>query len=274
MLLVVFLMGLHAAIFSPAKYGIVPEMLPDGDLSRGNALLEMSTVRRDRSRDRAGRTAGRATGTMARGASAPGRSPSRSPGCWRASASRASRPPAHAGPSAGIRSARLPILPGACCATACYGSPFSAWRFLVRRRPARDRSPVLRATKCCSGCILATGIGCGNLLAGKLSGDSVELGLIPIGSLGIGIFALVLCAVRGSPAASAVAVALLAVASGVFVLPQYAFMQQRAGAQEKGRTIATSNFIQSLGIILASLLLAIFHDRLHVSAATIPSSSP
>ncbi|MEO8592473.1 MAG: MFS transporter, partial [Candidatus Solibacter sp.] len=43
MLGVVFLMGLHAAIFSPAKYGIVPEMLSDRDLSRGNALLEMST---------------------------------------------------------------------------------------------------------------------------------------------------------------------------------------------------------------------------------------
>ncbi len=43
MLGVVFLMGLHAAIFSPAKYGIVPEMLADRDLSRANALLEMST---------------------------------------------------------------------------------------------------------------------------------------------------------------------------------------------------------------------------------------
>src|SRR5438067_2509917 len=43
MLGVVFLMGLHAAIFSPAKYGIVPEILGDRDLSRGNALLEMST---------------------------------------------------------------------------------------------------------------------------------------------------------------------------------------------------------------------------------------
>src|SRR5262244_444284 len=43
MLGVVFLMGLHAAIFSPAKYGIVPEILSDRDLSRGNALLEMST---------------------------------------------------------------------------------------------------------------------------------------------------------------------------------------------------------------------------------------
>ena len=43
MLLVLFLMGLHSTIFSPAKYGIVPEMLGDRDLSRANALLEMST---------------------------------------------------------------------------------------------------------------------------------------------------------------------------------------------------------------------------------------
>src|SRR5215470_8877344 len=43
MLAVVFLMGLHAAIFGPAKYGIVPEIVEDRDLSRANALLEMST---------------------------------------------------------------------------------------------------------------------------------------------------------------------------------------------------------------------------------------
>ena len=43
MLLVLFLMALHSTIFSPAKYGIVPEMLPDQDLSRANGLLEMST---------------------------------------------------------------------------------------------------------------------------------------------------------------------------------------------------------------------------------------
>jgi len=32
MLAVVFLMGLHSAFFSPAKYGILPEMLPEKEL--------------------------------------------------------------------------------------------------------------------------------------------------------------------------------------------------------------------------------------------------
>ena len=38
-----FLLALQATFFSPAKYGIVPEILPDRELSRANGLLEMST---------------------------------------------------------------------------------------------------------------------------------------------------------------------------------------------------------------------------------------
>src|SRR5688572_30403667 len=40
---VLFLMALHSTFFSPAKYGILPETLPDAHLSRANGLLEMST---------------------------------------------------------------------------------------------------------------------------------------------------------------------------------------------------------------------------------------
>src|SRR5438067_2383280 len=41
--LVLFLIALQATFFSPAKYGILPEILPDADLSRANGMLEMST---------------------------------------------------------------------------------------------------------------------------------------------------------------------------------------------------------------------------------------
>src|SRR5215213_5946511 len=40
---VLFLIALQATFFSPAKYGILPELLPDRDLSRANGMLEMST---------------------------------------------------------------------------------------------------------------------------------------------------------------------------------------------------------------------------------------
>src|SRR5262249_20942274 len=36
----VFLMGTHSAFFVPAKYGVMPEILPPDQLSRGNGILE------------------------------------------------------------------------------------------------------------------------------------------------------------------------------------------------------------------------------------------
>jgi acyl-[acyl-carrier-protein]-phospholipid O-acyltransferase / long-chain-fatty-acid--[acyl-carrier-protein] ligase len=42
-LLVLGLLGVQAALFSPAKYGILPEILPHERLSAGNGLLEMCT---------------------------------------------------------------------------------------------------------------------------------------------------------------------------------------------------------------------------------------
>src|SRR6185295_3087129 len=40
---VLFLIAFQATFFSPAKYGILPELLPDRELSRANGVLEMST---------------------------------------------------------------------------------------------------------------------------------------------------------------------------------------------------------------------------------------
>src|SRR5437764_13037025 len=39
---VLFLFALQATFFSPAKYGILPEVLPDSELSRANGVLAMS----------------------------------------------------------------------------------------------------------------------------------------------------------------------------------------------------------------------------------------
>jgi acyl-[acyl-carrier-protein]-phospholipid O-acyltransferase/long-chain-fatty-acid--[acyl-carrier-protein] ligase len=276
-MLVVFLMGLHAAIFSPAKYGIVPEMLPDKDLSRGNALLEMSTF--------VAIVLGTASGGVLMGN-------------WEADAWRIGLGTlviSVVGLTASLRISRVPpsgadepfrwnpfgeiatntrhLLVDRPLWLAVLGVAFFWFAGVILKTDLLFfGTEVLHTTS--SGIsllwvFLAVGIGCGNMLAGKLSGDKVELGLVPLGAIAMGFFAFVLCFVRGSLAASAVAVAFLAVASGLFVVPQYAFMQQRAGAREKGRTIATNNFIQSLGMVLASVLLVVFHDYLHVSATAI-----
>src|ERR1700735_5153701 len=43
LLVVLFLLAMQANFFSPAKYGILPEMLPKAQLTRANGLIELST---------------------------------------------------------------------------------------------------------------------------------------------------------------------------------------------------------------------------------------
>ncbi len=43
LMVVIFLMGTQSTLFSPAKYGIMPEILKDQELTEGNGFLEMGT---------------------------------------------------------------------------------------------------------------------------------------------------------------------------------------------------------------------------------------
>jgi acyl-[acyl-carrier-protein]-phospholipid O-acyltransferase/long-chain-fatty-acid--[acyl-carrier-protein] ligase len=85
----------------------------------------------------------------------------------------------------------------------------------------------------------------------------------------MGIFAAAVFVAGGSYAVAVTALLLLAVSSGLFVVPLYACVQQRTGAQEKGRIIATNNFYLTLGMIIASGAIWLFHDRLGVGAGRI-----
>jgi len=277
MLLVVFLMGLHAAVFSPAKYGIVPEMLGDRDLSRGNALLEMSTF--------VAIVVGIAGGGVlfAVWKADP----------WRMGA--ATIAIAVVGFAASLRITRV----AASGATQSFRwNPFGeiagSTRHLIHDKPlwlavlgvswfwfagvllktdlqyfGKD---ALRADD--NGvsllwAFLAIGIGAGNMLAGRLSGDKVELGLVPLGAALMGFFALALTAARHSFLLATIAVVFLAMASGLFVVPLYAYIQQRSGSREKGRVVAANNFYQTIGMLMSSGAMWLCYTRLHLSATAI-----
>ena len=93
---------------------------------------------------------------------------------------------------------------------------------------------------------LAVGIGVGSMAAGRLSGDKVELGLVPPLDRWGG--ASLRCCCTGYQAPSwtgvIVALALLGFWSGLFIVPLNAFLQQRSGDGEKGRLLATNNFLK------------------------------
>src|SRR4029077_13821464 len=75
----------------------------------------------------------------------------------------------------------------------------------------------------------AIGIAAGSLAAGRLSGDKVELGLAPIGSIGMGVFAIILSRSAGSFTMAAINLALVGFFGGLFAVPLNALLQQKSG---------------------------------------------
>ncbi len=273
MLAVLFLMALHSTIFSPAKYGFVPELLEDKDLSRANGLLEMTTF------------VAIVLGTSISSflfAYWKGEA-------WKMGVVMVSVAIAGLAVSFGIpRTAAVPTqdkFRWNPLAEVAIGT-----RHLLRDKPLWLTvvgisyfwmlgalfqldlffygSEVLHASDIRIGFMvaaLAVGIGAGSLTAGKLSGNRVDLGFVPVGSALMSLFSIALAAAKGSYGWSVAALAALGLASGLFIVPLNAFLQQRSERGEKGRMIATNNFFNTIGLMLAAGALWLFHDRLHVS---------
>jgi acyl-[acyl-carrier-protein]-phospholipid O-acyltransferase/long-chain-fatty-acid--[acyl-carrier-protein] ligase len=103
--------------------------------------------------------------------------------------------------------------------------------------------------------LTAIGIGVGALIAGKISGRIVELGLVPIGAYGISICACLLDI--GSTYLWAVIplVTLLGVFGGIFEIPLDSYVQVASPKQSRGQVVAASNFLSFVGVLLASALI-------------------
>jgi acyl-[acyl-carrier-protein]-phospholipid O-acyltransferase/long-chain-fatty-acid--[acyl-carrier-protein] ligase len=274
MLLVLFLMALHSTIFSPAKYGIVPEMLPDRELSRANALLEMSTF--------VAIVMGTAIGSYLFTA-------------WKDEPWKMGLVTLAVAVAGLLTSLKIPVTVAAGAAEPFRLNPFAevitGTKHFLKDRPLwlaviaisyfwflgalfqmdllLFGNEVLKVSDQWVGLMvtcLAIGIGAGSMLAGRLSGDKVELGLVPLGSILMAVFSIALYATKGSYGWSVAVLSLLGVASGLFIVPLNAFLQQRSEEGEKGRMIATNNFFNTAGLLLASGTIWTLHDKLRLSA--------
>jgi len=113
---------------------------------------------------------------------------------------------------------------------------------------------------------VAVGIALGSLTAGRLSGDHVEFGLVPMGSIGIGIGSLLLAAAPPSYGLTLASLAIIGFSAGLFIVPLNAFLQLRAGADERGRLIAANNFLNMFGVMLASAALWVMSNGMNLAA--------
>jgi hypothetical protein len=117
----------------------------------------------------------------------------------------------------------------------------------------------------------AVGVGAGSLLCEKMSAHRIELGLVPFGSIGLSVFAIDLYFTQ--PAASPVVLqsvgeflarpqslrvlvdlALLGAFGGLYSVPLYAMIQERAERQHLSRIIAANNILNALFMVAAAVL--------------------
>lgn len=260
---VLFLMATQSTFFSPAKYGIVPEMVASEDISRANGLLEMSMF--------VAIVLGTSIGGLVFAA-------------WR------DTPAVIGGVLVGIAVAGTVLslrIPETTAVRSTAVLQWLPWTEVVTglRRLLSDRTLWMTAVGASFFWFLAAllqlallpyaetslgvneaaatqlytamalGIGAGSLVAGRLSGRHIELGLVPLGSFGLAVFGLALAASAPSYWLSAASLAALGFSGGFFAVPLNALLQQRPAGHEKGRVLATVNVMQTVGILLASAVL-------------------
>jgi 1-acyl-sn-glycerol-3-phosphate acyltransferase len=119
--------------------------------------------------------------------------------------------------------------------------------------------------------LFSLGIGVGSLLCEALSRRTVEIGLVPLGALGLTVFGIDLYFARPGLAPEAdlpwlaflaapgnlriaVDLALIGLFGGFYIVPLYALIQQRAPREKLSRIIAANNILNALFMVLAAVL--------------------
>lgn len=95
---------------------------------------------------------------------------------------------------------------------------------------------------------LAIGIGIGSVAAGYLSGGKIEYGLIPLGAIGLTVFSITLASSHLTFSLVLTLLALLGFFGGFFAVPVNALIQHRPEIEHRGAVLATAGVLSFIGI--------------------------
>ena len=259
---VIFLASTQAAFFGPAKYGLLPEVLPDELLSWGNGILELTTFIAIIAGAVAGpllaqRFHGRETlaGLVFGACTLVGLTTSFA----------ISHVPA-ADPSRKfrfnifgdlIKQVRI-VRPDRTLHLAVVGNTYfwflgALLQFVI----VFYGREVLHIDETHGGYLqaaLAIGIGLGSYAAGLLSAGKIEYGLIPLGAIGMSLFAFAISLHGLTFLQVILLLAALGFSGGFFIVPINSLIQHRPEETKKGSVIAFANWLSFVGVIAASAI--------------------
>lgn len=114
--------------------------------------------------------------------------------------------------------------------------------------------------------LTALGIGIGSIIAAKLSGSVVELGMVPLAALGIILGCLLMDAASSYLAVVIILVFVLGLFGGIYVVPLDSYIQIASPNEWRGQLVATTNFFGFVGALGASLFVYTITDVLQLKA--------
>jgi acyl-[acyl-carrier-protein]-phospholipid O-acyltransferase/long-chain-fatty-acid--[acyl-carrier-protein] ligase len=277
LMVLMFLMGVHSAFFSPVKFAILPELVDDSDLSQANGLVQMTSFGAIvvgtaaatelvlRLHDRPALAAASLVAVAVAGLAAAFFIP-RTPALKPAAELKAD---VFSRTVVNLRDlARLPSLNLATYASAFFW--FVGALFLMNLLVYGERLMGLDDAACGRlQVVLSLGIGAGSFVAGRLSQGQVELGLVPLGGVGLVAFAFDLGFAYDSRTRVVADLIMLGLSAGFFAVPLQAFIQQRSPAKERGRIMAIGNFLTFVGIAIASGVYWALDAKFHLNPAQV-----
>jgi acyl-[acyl-carrier-protein]-phospholipid O-acyltransferase/long-chain-fatty-acid--[acyl-carrier-protein] ligase len=113
---------------------------------------------------------------------------------------------------------------------------------------------------------LALGIGIGSLVAGFVSGNKIEYGLIPLGAIGMTVTAFAFGTMHLGLIGSGVTLGVLGFWAGFFAVPVNALIQHRPAEKDKGGIIAAANLLSFVGMALSSGVYFVFTEYVHLNS--------
>jgi len=280
--LTVFLMGLHSTVFGPVKYSYLPQHLDTHEITGGNGLVEMGTfvailfgtIGGGLLINQFGPNGAAATAAVVLVIAALGRAAARFV-------------PLSPAADPDLRINWNPITETAANLRIAHASPavfnsilgiswlwFFGSIFLTSFTPfARENLGGDEGVVTLLLAVFSFGIGTGSLVTERLSGRKVEIGLVPLGSIGMTVFAVDLyLASRGFATMQGGTLgeflrhdgawrivfdlAALSFFGGLYSVPLYALIQSRAEKTHVARIVAANNILNALFMVTASLMAA------------------
>ncbi len=291
----IFGLGLHSTLFGPVKYAYLPQHLGERELTGGNGMIEMGTFV-----------------AILLGNLAGGLLIALPAGTWLNGAQAVAVVSLVLAALGRAVSQFVPVTPATAPNLKINGNPVSEtwanlklahgnivvfrsllgiswmWFFgvvFLAQFPSFAKD-VLHGDEHVASLLLvvfSVGIGVGSLLTETLSRRHVEIGLVPLGAIGMTVFAADLyLASRGLPDVPTQTVSAflansahwrvlfdlfaLSLSAGLYSVPMYALIQLRAPASHRARIIAANNILNAVFMIASSVIVG----ALLAAGVTIP----